>query len=600
MTGTLQFGDDPDGADQDVADQDGNAVQYNDGTLLTLGYLERTQPIVWGFITRLADENRKIKRQLVQAKSKSAVLRAAVKFVQDGLYREKARLQSEADQEASNTGRPRVAMFRSLDIVKETDAIDPLLYNMMAVFFAHSRRAPHGFINLTSRPNSERLNSENVKPEVNRRRLVERYVGFSTFLYAMGWDNGVPSKIAALASQDGSSRLSVFVNRILIATSRETLRRTVNEYTQDNEDTLWGGTLQEFRDQTVVSSFDNLDYLQPRRAKLAAKEEDGVELDDLTSIHVCSVQTSIPLPNRKTTDLAHRYNRQKVDTATSYNHDDFFPTVEERTVETKFKSICFDIMARRALIHLVEEERDAAVSGDSGAHDIFPTPTAQVPTPPPRPAIPKLSKELIHAALVGDAHLASHLDDDARSKIIHEKVIPVNPDKFYNCQYILNNIKAQCRVGQREKHHIVFGDQKCFDQMVRVQEENPVEYDWLVPFPGGWHLLKCLQNPLFDEYWELGLRNIANGNRKGEERGGLGWTPKLAESRLKEGTNRAFRDRHIFLRQTVEATYVSLICEWYDELKNKEIVDEEEQGNLLALRTLLSKFKFISVTIVQI
>lgn len=154
--------------------------------------------------------------------------------------------------------------------------------------------------------------------------------------------------------------------------------------------------------------------------------------------------------------------------------------------------------------------------------------------------------------LLGESHVLGSNNDRRHSEIIDSSMLEVNPDKFEHTRYILTTIKARFKIGNasgdRARHHVVAGDQKLFAHMCSIKETHPKEFEWLIPIPGDWHMMMNLQQPIIDEYWGLGLMNVANGNKKDNSVGGLGWSALLAHSRLKQGNNKSFRDRHIYLR----------------------------------------------------
>ena len=60
--------------------------------------------------------------------------------------------------------------------------------------------------------------------------------------------------------------------------------------------------------------------------------------------------------------------------------------------------------------------------------------------------------------------------------------------------------------------------------------------------------------------------------------GGMGWSKKLAQSRLKDGSNKAFRDRHIYLRQTSEALREDAVSQFVDDSSTRTAVADAGVG----------------------
>ena len=59
------------------------------------------------------------------------------------------------------------------------------------------------------------------------------------------------------------------------------------------------------------------------------------------------------------------------------------------------------------------------------------------------------------------------------------------------------------------KHLLVAGDAKVYDVLQFLKFEYGVEYSWLIPMLGDWHLLKNYQIALMKPYFEAGLKELA-------------------------------------------------------------------------------------------
>ena len=55
----------------------------------------------------------------------------------------------------------------------------------------------------------------------------------------------------------------------------------------------------------------------------------------------------------------------------------------------------------------------------------------------------------------------------------------------------------------------VIGDQKIFAHLQKLKRHYGRELDWLIPFPGDWHMMKNFQPVLMKLYFHAGVRELA-------------------------------------------------------------------------------------------
>ena len=101
---------------------------------------------------------------------------------------------------------------------------------------------------------------------------------------------------------------------------------------------------------------------------------------------------------------------------------------------------------------------------------------------------------------------------------------------------------------------LVEGDQEIFGFMVDAKRGNPEKFKWLLPHPGGWHILLHLSRALLFRYWGAGVERIA------QELGG-------DDRHAAAGSN--YRRSHHFLTVTYEALW-RVIIDLYVEERNEE------------------------------
>ena len=59
------------------------------------------------------------------------------------------------------------------------------------------------------------------------------------------------------------------------------------------------------------------------------------------------------------------------------------------------------------------------------------------------------------------------------------------------------------------KYALVAGDEKTYSHMIQLKSEYGEALDWLVTFPGDFHLMHNFQEVLMSAYWDAGLKQIA-------------------------------------------------------------------------------------------
>ena len=64
---------------------------------------------------------------------------------------------------------------------------------------------------------------------------------------------------------------------------------------------------------------------------------------------------------------------------------------------------------------------------------------------------------------------------------------------------------------------VVAGDEETFRFRYRLKQRKPVDYKWLMVYPGEWHLLLHSAKALLKRYWGAGIEHVAkelNGDDK--------------------------------------------------------------------------------------
>lgn len=102
---------------------------------------------------------------------------------------------------------------------------------------------------------------------------------------------------------------------------------------------------------------------------------------------------------------------------------------------------------------------------------------------------------------------------------------------------------------------LVEGDQETFGWMVDAKRGNPEKFKWLLPHPGGWHILMHLSKALHYRYYGPGVERVAEA---------LGGDDRHAAA----GSN--YRRGHHFLTVTYEALWRVIIELYLEETNDGE------------------------------
>ena len=365
--------------------------------------------------------------------------------------------------------------------------------------------------------------------------IVERYTAYLQMLYQASGGRcrtQLHAQHAALLRYSASTQVHVMGNRFGLAVSRRTLDRMLDDaqLTQDR----WKETLSGVKEE-IITSYDNLDFEAARRTKHVGKTSSG--------IHITTIQTSRPLRGVESKDKPEDANNKwKPLEDGSFEEDDF--KVNDR--ERKAREIFDDVIFESNLLRVGQSMCEGSTGTDTHVFQRFPDTLRQ-----------------------GIAENPTIVNVTTQSDILRTSALDVNPDVEDNVPYILDTIAEDNLVGSRSKHHVIAGDQRTIMHVTNTIAKHPKQYDWVVPMMGDFHAMDNFHPCIMNQFWHLGLGQLANGNMQGNESGGMGWTASNADARLRQGKGRSYRDRHVFLRQTSEAVMQEAIQIFLDDSVRK-------------------------------
>ena len=162
------------------------------------------------------------------------------------------------------------------------------------------------------------------------------------------------------------------------------------------------------------------------------------------------------------------------------------------------------------------------------------------------------------------------------SNIVYLRVFKDHADNSDTIRKVLDFLSEMFKVGKNLEYLVVVGDGKTYEYLRKLKYQYRPAMNWLIPFPGDWHVCKNYQKVLMKIYWHAGLKNMAEkaGNKT-----------KVLNSLEKCGN---FQRTHNFLIQSFHAVLRCQIDAFYESLSA-----DTDKNHLDYLQTLSSKIEKI-------
>ena len=129
-----------------------------------------------------------------------------------------------------------------------------------------------------------------------------------------------------------------------------------------------------------------------------------------------------------------------------------------------------------------------------------------------------------------------------KSKCAYLSILDEKADSVATVKIVLHDLFTRFQISKKVNHMFVIGDMKTFEYIMKVKLELGSTMDWVIPYPGDWHVLKNFQEVLMKIYWDAGLKDLAKVSHAG------------SLSSLQTCGN--FTKTHRFLMQSYEAIYM--------------------------------------------
>ena len=127
---------------------------------------------------------------------------------------------------------------------------------------------------------------------------------------------------------------------------------------------------------------------------------------------------------------------------------------------------------------------------------------------------------------------------------------------------LLHKLQDEYIIRQRNEMLILEGDAKVYELLQSLKCEYGEELNWVIPYPGDWHLLKNYQLPLMKAYYDGGLKALAKAS---------GYPVASIQ------TCSQFKRTHQFILEAWEAIYRAMLAKFieYRDVNGAEICSND-------------------------
>ena len=146
-----------------------------------------------------------------------------------------------------------------------------------------------------------------------------------------------------------------------------------------------------------------------------------------------------------------------------------------------------------------------------------------------------------------------------KSKFAYLDVYDLKADCVETTKIVLDDLYRTFKISTKLNHLVVAGDIKTFEYIMKVKSECKHSMDWVIPYPGDWHVLFNYQDVLFKVFWDAGLKIIAK-----------------CTSLSTLITTGKFKKTHKFMLQAYEALYMYQIDCFLTELDKTGLETDDE------------------------
>ena len=144
---------------------------------------------------------------------------------------------------------------------------------------------------------------------------------------------------------------------------------------------------------------------------------------------------------------------------------------------------------------------------------------------------------------------------------------------------VINNLYVNYIKEQSKNYLVLEGDAPTFDIIQSIKTEYGSDLNWLIPYPGDWHLLKNYQHCLMKPFFESGLKDMASA---------CGYPVHSVKSCY------IFHRTHQFLMETWESIFRHMLkqfLEYRHTYSDAHMIKKCDQNVMLTLKNTLADLK---------
>lgn len=102
-----------------------------------------------------------------------------------------------------------------------------------------------------------------------------------------------------------------------------------------------------------------------------------------------------------------------------------------------------------------------------------------------------------------------------KSSFFYMSVLDEKADSLVTMKHVLELVHSSLSVSKELNHTVIVGDAKTFQILMKLKDQYGKCLQWLIPFPGDWHVLKNYQEVIMRIFWDAGLKDVAKCVHKG-------------------------------------------------------------------------------------
>ncbi|CAC5380287.1 unnamed protein product [Mytilus coruscus] len=127
----------------------------------------------------------------------------------------------------------------------------------------------------------------------------------------------------------------------------------------------------------------------------------------------------------------------------------------------------------------------------------------------------KIKKESIIQAEKMASTVSAEIETTEKSDFSSVAILDETADSKETVLKVLNILNDKFQVGQLTNYVVVVGDGKSYDHLIKLKSEYGENMDWVLAYPGDWHILKNVLPIFVKIYFNAGLKQLATKHHHG-------------------------------------------------------------------------------------